>query len=190
MKRIVLALAAILTPLAAFSVAQATIVRSMSLNQMAKEADVVVHARVATQTSSWNDTKSRIYTVTNLEVVDTLKGDKAKTTLQVRQIGGTVDGITQSIVGNANLKVGEEVVLFLDSDEKLPFHYVIGMAQGKYSIDRSAGEPRVARSLAGLALADVKGDRAQLKPDDGHTVEAATGLDAFKTTVRAAISGQ
>lgn len=187
MKRLVFGLTALLMATAA----QATIVRSMSVEQLANEADAVVHGRVVGQTSAWNDTKSRIYTITDVEVIEAVKGKSAaKTVVQVRQIGGTVDGITQSIVGNASLKQGEEVFLFLDSDEKLPYHYVIGMAQGKYAIDRAAGEPQVVRSLSGLALADVKGDVAQLQPHVHESPQAGIKLADFKKTVRAAIKGR
>lgn len=186
MKRLIWGLTALLLT----TVAHATIVRSMSVEQMANEADVVVHGRVTAQSSAWNETKSRIYTVTDVEVIEPIKGERApKSVVQVRQIGGTVDGISQTIVGNAKLTVGEEVVLFLDADEKLPFHYVIGMAQGKYAVDRASGEPQVVRSLSGLALADVKGDVAQLKP---HAEPTAVGvkLEDFKASVRAAIKAR
>lgn len=169
--------------------ANSTIVRSMNLDQLAHEADVVVHGRITHQSSSWNDTKNRIYTVTKIEVIEAVKGQaKTQQILQIRQIGGTVDGITQTIVGNASLTVGEEVVLFLDRDEKKPLHYVIGMAQGKYTVDRTGAKPRVAHNLAGLALAEMNGEQlARIK----HTKKAVkvnhpTLID-FKAQIKAAL---
>ena len=169
--------------------ARSTIVRSMNLDQLAHEADAVIHGRITHRSSSWNDTKSRIYTVTQVEVIETIKGQaKAQQILKIRQIGGTVDGITQTIVGNASLTVGEEVVLFLDRDEKKPLYYVIGMAQGKYTVDRTGAKPRVAHNLAGLALAEMNGEQlAQIKHTEKATKVSQPTLVDFKAQIKAAL---
>ena len=171
--------------------AVATIVRSLTLDQMAVRADVVVHARVVEQRSAWNDEKNRIYTVTRVEVVDAIKGgDKPGTLLDIRQIGGSVDGITQSVAGNARLRVGEEVIVFLDRDQAKPLHYVIGMAQGKFAVDRRGAEPRVVRDLEGLSMAAASGPTvADLKatPKSAPVPEQlAPSLPDFVARVRAA----
>ncbi len=164
--------------------AQATVVKSLSLGQMTSEADVIVQARVLDRSSAWNAEKTRIYTVTRIQVSETLKGP-AESELQIRQIGGTVDGLSQKVVGNATLKVGEEVILFLDRDEAKPFHYVVGMAQGKYAIDRSQTTPRVVRTLHGLALADVADGKVKLK---GHAkATLAPSVADFKNRIRGAL---
>lgn len=178
----------ILTLLLLAGAAQATIVKSLSLEQMTTAADVIVVGEVLARTSAWNDEKTRIYTVTRVRVAEALKGSPGGGEIEVRQIGGTVDGLTQSIVGNAKLKEGEEVVLFLDQDERLPYHYVVGMAQGKFSIDRSGKSPRVVRSLAGLALAKVTDKQIETLEEAPKTTAAlAPTLDAFKTRIRAAL---
>jgi len=75
--------------------ASATIVRALSIEQLTATADVIVEGRVTAQSSSWNDEKTRIYTVTTLAVSTAHKGPvKPGETLQIRQIGGTVDGLT------------------------------------------------------------------------------------------------
>ncbi len=178
----------ILTLLLLAGTAQATIVKSLNLEQMTKAADVIVVGEVLARTSAWNEEKTRIYTVTRIRVAEALKGSSGGDEIEVRQIGGTVDGLTQSIVGNAKLKEGEEVVLFLDQDERLPYHYVVGMAQGKFSIDRSGKNPLVVRSLAGLALAKVKDKKIEtLKHAPSTPAAVAPTLDAFKAKVRAAL---
>lgn len=165
--------------------AGATIVQSLTLDELAHKADVIVHGRVVEQAASWNETRSRIYTVTTVEVVERLKG-LGESRIQIRQLGGTVDGITQSIVGNARLVVGEEVVVFLNHDPSKNLHYVVGMAQGKYAVDRSTPKPTIRHDLAGLALARIQeGQLAKLVEPTGG--QAAMTLDELKAQVADAL---
>ncbi|MCB9526232.1 MAG: hypothetical protein H6702_23040 [Myxococcales bacterium] len=169
--------------------AHATIVQQLAVEQMAREADVVVHGKVTHRSSAWNAEKTRIYTVTEVQVIDPVKGPHAAgATIRIRQLGGTVDGITQSIVGNARLRADEEVVLFLDYDTEKGLHYVVGMAQGKFAVDRREGPAVVARDLAGLALADLdKGGVTGLQhPKAGP--QKGPELDAFKARIKAALA--
>lgn len=132
--------------------AEATVMQPMRLDQMVKAADVIIRGEVLRQASSYGD-QGRIYTVTEIKVLESLKGgDAPAIVLKVRQLGGTVDGISQHIAGNARLLEGEEVALFLRRDAEKQLHYVVGMAQGKYAIDRSGPEPLVARDTHGLSF--------------------------------------
>jgi hypothetical protein len=170
--------------------AQATVVRPLTLESMCGTADVIVHGTVLKREAAWNEEKTRIYTVTTVQVQTAVKGAvKANDRLRIRQLGGEVDGIAQMITGNARMLEGEEVILFLDADEVKPLHYVVGMAQGKYSVDRGGPEPKVVRNLDGLAFAEVgktgQGlrvvERANVKRDKAPT------LPAFLAQIRAAL---
>ncbi|MCB9547113.1 MAG: hypothetical protein H6706_14870 [Myxococcales bacterium] len=173
--------------LLAAGTASATIVQSLSLDEISRKADVIVHGTVVEQSTAWNETRTRIYTVTTVEVKDRVKG-QGETRIRIRQLGGTVDGITQSIVGNARMAKGEEVVLFLTRDTAKDLHYVVGMAQGKYAVDRQAPEPVVRHELEGLALARIEdGALAELKAPEATQVALPT-LAAFKAQIRQAIS--
>ncbi|MEZ4465407.1 MAG: hypothetical protein R3F43_13255 [bacterium] len=96
-----------------------------------------------------------------------------------------MDGITQSIVGNARLSVGEEVVVFLTQDAEKGLHYVIGMAQGKYTVDRRGRAPHPARAGGAGAGAHEDGSLAELKSQ--ATLVLPT-LATFKASIRQAIS--
>jgi hypothetical protein len=166
--------------------AAATIVKSLSLDEMVKSADVVVHGRVERRVASWNEERTRIYTVSEIRVEESLKGPaRAGEVLRVRQLGGEVDGIAQTIAGNAKLAEGEEVILFLDRDEEKGLHYVVGMAQGKYAVDRKGAQPTVVRTLDGLSMADV--EQGQVRGlRHAPAVQAPPALDVFKAQIRAA----
>ena len=140
------------------SVASATIVRSMSLAEMTRTADVVVRATVQGSSANWDENRTRIYTVTQLQVSHVLKGPVQNgEEIRVRQIGGSVGEITQRVAGNAHFDAGEEVLVFLDRDAARGLHYVIGMAQGKYTVNRRTNPPTVERNVHGMTIVPRRG---------------------------------
>jgi len=166
--------------------AMATIVRALSVEQMTATADVIAEGHITAQSSAWNAEKTRIYTVTTLTVTVAHKGTvKTGESIQIRQIGGTVDGLTQSIAGNAKLTQGEEVLLFLDQDQARGLHYVVGMAQGKFSIDRVQPTPRIDRGLEDLSTLDAKGAPIPLLKSGQKNTQRA--LDGIRTRIREAM---
>lgn len=169
-------------------VAHGTIARALSLKQMAQDADVIVRGVVLDRTASWNAEKTRIYTVTILRIEDALKGSSKGKTLKIRQLGGTADGLSQRIIGNANFTKGEEVVVFLRRDPERDLHYVIGMAQGKFRVDRSGPAPRITHSLKGLALAKVEdGHLARVVRPKTSGTQTEPSLEAFTAQVQRAL---
>jgi hypothetical protein len=143
------------------SLASATIVRSMSLDEMTRTADVVIRATVENRASNWNDERTRIYTITTLRVAHTLKGPvSVGEQIRIRQIGGSVGEITQMVSGNARFTHGEEVLVFLDRDAVQGLHYVIGMAQGKYTVNRRTTPPTVERNVHGMTIMPRPGQAA------------------------------
>ena len=132
--------------------AHATVARPLTYENLTHEADVVIHGVVVDQKSFWGAKRERIYTHTEVSVWRTLKGKTDQTTLVVRQWGGAAEGAVMPIPGNAQLKVGEEVVLFLTRDAR--HHFVVGLSQGKFSLRADAAGGKLAyRDLSGLTFA-------------------------------------
>ena len=137
--------------------AYGTTVVSLSVDKMSQEADLIVRGIVHSQNTQWNDAKNRIYTITKIEVAETYKGNtKSAKTISIRQIGGEIDGLVQTVAGNAKFAQGEEVLVFLESNSRAGIHFVMGMAQGKYSIDRAANPPTISRTMSSLHRVNVK----------------------------------
>jgi len=143
--------------------ANATVAVPLSFDALTKQSDVVVIATVVESTSFWAPNKERIYTHTKVLVLRSLKGLPKTQSLVVRQWGGQVGGVRMDVPGNANLKTGEEVVLFLSNDET--FHYVVGLAQGKFTLQAdSTGKKLASRNLAGLAFAQWNKGKMTISP--------------------------
>jgi hypothetical protein len=123
--------------------ARATTMVSMSMPQLAQASSDIVQARVVSQVSEWDSTHTQIVTLTTLAVLQTIKGN-ASSTIQVRQLGGTVGNLTVSVPGDVSFRPHSEYVLFLEPAEGSDYH-VVGMTQGAYPVylDPASHEERV-----------------------------------------------
>ena len=148
MKIRVLVLAIILVgALGSISPVRASSMVSMSMEQLTQASSDIVQARVVGQASEWNSTHTQIVTVSTLAISQSLKGN-APSTLQVRQLGGTVGPVTQTIMGDVHLRAQGEYVLFLEPDSNSDYH-VVGLSQGAYPIyeDAASHDERVVLPL-------------------------------------------
>jgi hypothetical protein len=117
-------------------VAQGSLVHSFSLQQLFEEADLIVVGEVNGSVSFWNDAHDTIYTEFTVAVEKTVKGT-AEGEVTVRLMGGTVDGKTLRVAGNAQMEKGERTLLVLRKSGS--FYVVIGMSQGKWSVRKHEG---------------------------------------------------
>lgn len=170
------------------ALAGATIVKQLSVADMTRRADVIVQGTVVRQSAAWDEAHARIYTITEIQVAEALKGGAAPGAIvAVRQLGGVADGIVQSIPGNARFAAAEEVLVFLDRDETLPWHYVIGMAQGKYTVSKAGGAAQVAPDVHDLAFVRPNVGGALTPVDATPQMNAATALGDFKRQIQSAL---
>lgn len=161
---------------------RATILKAFDLPQLSGEAHVVVRGLVQSQAAEWNEDHSRIYTYSEIDVLERVKG-RTPDRITVKQLGGTVDGRTLSVVANADLQVGEEVVLFLRTDGA--FHYIVGMHQGKYGVRREAAGAFVTRDpLSRPAPAATPTTGATTGPDGRPALAPQPSLDSLLRDVR------
>ncbi len=118
--------------------ARATTVRALSLPAMTAAAQSIVRGRVLDARAVYDPRREAVYTHTTVRVDEVLWGrEVAGQELLVRQRGGTLDGVTWSVPGTPRLELGAEVLLFCRTDGA--FHYIVGMAQGAYTLSRPPG---------------------------------------------------
>ena len=94
------------------SLAQATTVINVPLEQMTKESTVIFHGRVEAQQVVKEVGSDRILTLTAVEVLTDVKGLKKNELVTIYQVGGTLNGQTLHVSGALKFRQGEEFILF------------------------------------------------------------------------------
>ena len=162
----------------------ATTVIALDLTGLSRASDAIVQGKVTRAEPKLSKDGSRITTHYTVEVSDTLKGAAATTTVELVQPGGIVGDMGQKVAGTAHLKVGDEVVAFLERRGPRAFMFT-GMAQGCFRVERSTD------GSAAFAVQDREGDLMILDPVTRAPVEKGTEpmkLDDLKAKVRAALA--
>lgn len=145
--------------LAVASVASATTLQRLSLEDLARESTAVVRGRVARVTVDHSG--SLLYTVARVEVETSWKGAAAES-IEVSSPGGVWQGMEQRFPGAPRLQNGQEYILFLWRGPSGRVQ-LTGFSQGVFEIYRdNAGMARVRREAVSeeLLLPDGNGPQA------------------------------
>jgi hypothetical protein len=105
---------------------------AVSVEGLARASDTVVRGQVRKITPTLSQDGKRIYTLVDLDVSSTWRGQRLASA-QVIVPGGIVGGIGQRVEGVPGFAGGEEVVVFLQQAEAGGYR-VAGLAQGKFSV--------------------------------------------------------
>ncbi len=116
----------------------AATLRQFDLAGLSTEAHVIVRGRIEATEARFDEERGRIYSYTTVKVLERLKGDSEAEIITVQQLGGSAEGLTMTVPGSAVLSTGEEVVLFLRTDDR--YHYLVGMHQGRFGVRRPSPE--------------------------------------------------
>ncbi|MBX7097523.1 MAG: hypothetical protein K1X89_07420 [Myxococcaceae bacterium] len=125
-----------LAPAAALS----TTLVARDVEGLTARSDAVAVVRVTATRTRWAD-RRHLVTVAECELVQALKGDPGST-LRVVTPGGELDGVGQRVPGAAELRPGDEVVVFLQRVKGDVFE-VTGWSQGVFTVERTGPEPTV-----------------------------------------------
>lgn len=158
---------------------QITTAIDLSIEEMVNQSDLIAIGNCASTRSVWVD--RNLVTLASISVAETLKGNQSEQLTVV--LPGGVDAnrkvpIAMTYPGAPRITPGEDVVLFLTSDDQVPGGFTIaGFSQGKFSIvNDEEGRPMVARDLTNLQLQG----RASLR----RGTSSATSLETLKSIVR------
>jgi hypothetical protein len=109
-----------------------TTVIPMGVEKLTSVSTHIVEARAVRSVSQWNAEHTLILTYTSFEVRRSLKGQTPHTIL-VRQLGGTVDGVSQKVAGVRHWRPGDDAVLFLQPSSIPDGALVVtGLMQGNF----------------------------------------------------------
>ena len=134
--------------------ARATVMRPLSVADLAGRSDVVLRGRVARVQVQWSAGGRIPVTVVDLEVLEVLEGHLPPHRLvTVTQPGGELDGVGLDYAGRPRFELGEESVVFLRRRASGRF-IPVGLAQGKFLVEPAgpSGERALRRDLRGVAL--------------------------------------
>ncbi len=167
--------------LAAATIAAATTVIPMSVEELTVASEHIVQARATQQWSEWAPNHNLILTFTRFQVINTLKGG-VPATFVVKQLGGVVDGQRTRVSGVRYFHTNEETVLFMHPAIAKDSTYVItGLMQGNFHVERSGAQATVSNGVAG----------AHAFSTASHSVSDFGGsrmsLDELQTRVRQAV---
>ncbi|UQA55731.1 hypothetical protein [Polyangium aurulentum] len=155
----ILAMLAALVVLGAGAVADATTMLLLTREQLVERSEVVARVRVGKAVTGESEDRRAIVTRTEIQVTQLLKG-KAPERLVIQQIGGSHNGKTQKILGDAALRPGEDAVVFLRRDDK-GTAYLTALSLSVYHVD-ATGMAR--RELSGATLMRREGDKLEPTP--------------------------
>jgi hypothetical protein len=123
--------------LGATTVASATTMIPLTIEQLTERASAVVRGHTVATHSAW-DGHGRIVTHATVQVEQSYAGGATPgASLDVATYGGTVDGTSMLVIGAPSFSVGEEVVLFLAPQGALG-NGIAELGQGKFEVQRDA----------------------------------------------------
>ncbi|MEV0237610.1 hypothetical protein [Nonomuraea sp. NPDC050786] len=98
---------------------------------------------------------SVVSTVFDARALKVFKGTiDAGSTIEVRQLGGALDGITYSEKGTSSLKAGKVQVLFLNTYPDLPAT-LLNPDQGQYDIDEAGNLVPLPTNTIAVSMGDL-----------------------------------
>jgi hypothetical protein len=133
------------------SPAHATSFTMQPFPKTVQDAPLMVRGKVGMSYSDWSkeDTK-RLYTYTELQITEVLKGNVIGPSLIMRELGGEKDGTGLRVPGASKYEKGEDVVVTLTDKNEEGSYSVIGMMMGKFNV-QTDGEGKEYISGPGLA---------------------------------------
>lgn len=118
------------------SAAYAATLQILTLDQMTAAASTIVQGRITASHADWiNGKGSLIYTYYTVQADSYVKGNLGRT-FQLIEPGGQVGNIAGSVPGAPSFQVGEQVLLFVQTDGPKNFHQAIGYEQGVFRVQR------------------------------------------------------
>ncbi|CAG0993164.1 MAG: hypothetical protein MPEBLZ_02964 [Candidatus Methanoperedens nitroreducens] len=158
---------------AATPVASALMVK-MSVEDLTKEADVIVIGDIKDVESRWSQGRTPINTYVMLSVENYIKGGEGQETLTIITQGGSKWGFTVWVEDAPDFTKNEKVLVFLKKAGRE--FSVAGWAQGKYIVEN---EEVLDRSGEKVSLKDfLRRVEDAMPPQDAATPAAQASLEA------------
>ena len=128
-------------------------------HELTRFSDVVAHGNVISVEPRWDYEAGAIYTHVTVELRDVMKGaGRPGELLEIKQLGGEIDGLALGIGGQATFVVGEETVVFLETRPRDGTFYTSALWQGKFTVEHPADNPDGLAVRSGVGSLEAPGD--------------------------------
>jgi hypothetical protein len=165
--------------------ADASVSLALTIDDVARDADVVVRATPLARTSTWEE--GRIVTNTRLEVDAVIAGKGAGSEISVRTLGGVVGDIGQRVEGEAVFAPNAPSIIFLKRRPNDGAFMIAARAQGQLLVTKDAGTAREVVRVRNLGALLPKPQRVPYAlPAASQLVTSFDGHDAREVTNEAA----
>lgn len=151
-----------------------------SLEELTSESELIVHGKILSIESDWEDnTHSSINTYVLMMVDEYIKG-YGNSQILIKQFGGTMGDLSQVIPGSPQFTEGEEVILFLQRHGEFYEIHSIALGCFRIFIDDKSNTIQVVNDLGNAYLIDPL-TKKEVKPEDRLT---SFELNSFISEVR------
>ena len=125
------------------STANATSIRSMSLNETAVDAEFIFEGQVLESETRWNAIHTDIATFITFSVKEVLKGEYDKQTIVLRFSGGEIGEDKVVYQGIVYPAVGESGIYFVESVSQSLINPLVGWSRGHFKLRADANSTTV-----------------------------------------------
>lgn len=167
---------------------QASNIVPLPVSQLERQAELVVHGRVASVNVD-RDPDGRLRTCVNLDVLDVWKGIVNRSPLRIVHGGGTLGNRRIHVSGQVEYSVGEEVVAFLVRNSTGDA-VTVALAQGKFHVHRDAQTSESNPRLSNPNHPAARNQTTRGNPKSTHPPNPADSLQTLRDYVHSQVAGQ
>lgn len=121
----------------------ATTLLEMDIDTIAANAELVVEAEVVA-IEIVMEGAGNIVSYVSFDILDVIKGDYSDPTLELRFLGGRLDGRVQEVSGSRLPRIGEHGIYFVESTSRRLINPLLGWTQGHFLVQQdNSGVMRV-----------------------------------------------
>lgn len=157
----------------------ATTFASRPFPTVVQSAPIIVRGKIGmvySNQAEGADGTSRIYTFAELQVEKVFKGSVSGSTLMIRELGGVKDDVGYKVIGSAEFRRGEDVVVMLGAPHADQSYDLKGLMTGKFNVARGEDGKEYLTGGSLSVEATGTGPGAGVAPPTKWTLEALENL--------------
>jgi len=119
--------------------AYGTTLISLSVNSLSEQAEFVFEGEVISVEAQRSGNRGMVNTYVTFRVIDILKGNAGATDIELKFLGGSLNGEVLEVNGSRLPRLGEHGIYFVESLSRDLINPLLGWSQGHYLIKTVAG---------------------------------------------------